>query len=191
MFKISLIKKTFLPNLENTSYNYNLDYITKFNLINIFSKTLCTKITLNFGFKDIKFDKKQMILHFFLLELLSNQKCVLTTSRKNIIALKIKKGAVTGCKVTLRNASLASFLDTLILGLPRSEIFKGFSFKKSTYKHNTFSTKINNLFMFYTLESEITQFITTMDISFNFNTTNDLEKRFFFTYQKIPLNFFN
>jgi hypothetical protein len=30
-----------------------------------------------------------------------------------------------------------------------------------------------------------------MDISFNFNTTNDLEKRFFFTYQKIPLNFFN
>ena len=87
-----------------------------------------------------------MILYFFLLELLSNQKCILTTSRKNLISFKIKKGSVTGCKVTLRKKSLSFFLDTLILGLPRSEIFKGFSFKLNSFKSNTFSTKLKDLF---------------------------------------------
>lgn len=190
MFKISLKQNIFLPNFENNTYNYNLAYLTKFNLINTFSKKKCTKITLNFGFKEIKFDKKQMILHFFLLEILSNQKCVITTSRKNLIAFKIKKGSVTGCKVTLRKTYLESFLDSLVLGLPRSEMFKGFSFKKNSKKYNTFSTKINNLFIFYSLESELNSFIKTMDITFNFNTINDVEKRFFFTYNKLPLKYF-
>ena len=190
MFKNTLKKNNFLPNFENFNYNYNLDYITKFNKINTFSKTKCIKISLNFGFKEIKFDKKQMILHFFILELLSNQKCVITVSRKNLISFKIKKGSVTGCKITLRNNQLNSFLDTLILGLPRSEMFKGFSFKKNSNKHNTFSTKLKNLFIFYSLESDINSFIKSIDISFSFNTVNDLEKRFFFTYNKIPLKYF-
>jgi len=131
-----------------------------------------------------------MVLFFLLMELFCNQKCVVTISRKNILSLKIKKGSITGCKVTLRKENLLLFWETLVLGFPRSEMFKGFSFKKDTVKKNTFSTKITNLFIFFTLESELNQNITALDINFNFNTINDLEKCFFFTASKIPLKYF-
>lgn len=131
-----------------------------------------------------------MIIHFFLLELLTNQKCVITTSTKNLIAFKIKKGSITGCKVTLQNKNLFNFLETLLISLPRSEIFKGFLFKKNTFKNHGYSTKITNLFIFYMIESELTNFIKYVDITFNFNTISDIEKRFFFTYNRFPLNKF-
>lgn len=193
LFKNNMKKTNFLLNLlttaEDNFFNYKLDQNTTFNNLNIFSKKHCKKITLNFGFKDIKFEKKSMVLYFFILELMTNQKCVITTSRKNLIALKIKKGSITGCKITLQRKFLYVFLETLLLSLPRSEIFKGFLFKKNTLKHHSYSTKITNLFIFYTVESELTNFIKYIDITFNFNTINDVEKCFFFTYNHIPLNY--
>jgi len=179
-----------LPTTEDFTYNYNLDFLTKFNTTSILTEKKCIKISLNFGFKGIKFEKKQMILHFMLLELLTNQKCVLTTSKKNLIAFKIKKGSITGCKVTLRKEYLDMFLNTLLLALPRSEVFKGFTFKKNSKKYNNFSTKLKNLFIFYTIESEMNSIIKNIDISFSFNTLCDFEKRFFFAYNKMPLTFF-
>jgi len=106
-----------------------------------------------------------------------------------LILFKIKKGSITGCKVTLQKKNLHAFLENLSLSLPRSEVFKGFSFKKNSIKHHSFSTKIKNLFIFYTLESELTNLVKYVDISFNFNTVADCEKVFFFTYHKIPLKF--
>ena len=127
-------------------YNQKLDFLTKFNLINNLAQKNITKITLNFGFKNIKFEKKKMILFFMVLELITNQKCILTSSRKNLIFLRIKKGSITGYKVTLRKANLFNFLDNLLLALPRSENFKGFFYNKKTKKHNNFSTRLEDLF---------------------------------------------
>jgi len=141
----SLYKMNCIRVSEDFNSNYLIDNNTKFNNVHNFVSKNCNKISLNFGFKEIKFEKKQMVLYFLLLELLTNQKCILTVSSKNLILLKIKKGSVTGCKVTLRNENLYSFIDTLIIALPRSETFKGFSFKKNTFKYHSFSTKIKNL----------------------------------------------
>ena len=74
-----------------------------------------------------------------------------------------------------------------MLALPRSENFKGFFYNKKTKKHNNFSTRLEDLFIFHTLESEIVSFIKTLDISFSFNTINDEEKFFILTYYKLPL----
>jgi len=128
-----------------------------------------------------------MILFFMILELITNQKCVLTSSRKNLIFLRIKKGSITGCKVTLRKKNLFNFLDNLLIALPRSENFKGFFYNTNTMKHNNFSTRIEDLFIFHSLESEIDSFVKTLDISFSFNTINDDEKFFILTYFKLPL----
>lgn len=174
---------------EDVCYSHFLNNFSKFNSLQSFEKINCLKITLNFGFKDFNFEKRQMIQYFFLLELLSNQKCILTKSSKNLIAFKLKKGSVTGCKVTLRNLNLNAFIETLNLGLPRSEIFKGFLFKTTSDKYNSFSTKIQNLYIFYNLEFEVGNRTHTLDISFKFNTCCDLEKSFFFTYSKLPLNY--
>lgn len=63
------------------------------------------------------------------MECLTQQKCTLTFSKKNIINLKIKRGFITGCKLTLRKYNLYALLESLLLGLPRSEVFNGFLFK--------------------------------------------------------------
>lgn len=170
MFKKTSKILIYLLNNEEIFLNYKIDLITKFNLIQKENLIFCKKISLNFGFKDIKFDKKQLILYFILLELLSNQKCVLTISTKNLIHLKIKKGMVTGCKVTLRKSNLFEFLNLLLLSLPRSEIFIGFRLKETSQKILAFSTKLKNLFIFYTIESEILSYVKYLDISFNFDT---------------------
>lgn len=44
---------------EDFFYNHKLDFLTKFNVINNLSQKNINKITLNFGFKDIKFEKKK------------------------------------------------------------------------------------------------------------------------------------
>lgn len=44
---------------EDFTYNYKLDFITKFNLINNLAQRKIFKISLNFGFKNINFDKKK------------------------------------------------------------------------------------------------------------------------------------
>ncbi len=175
---------------EDFNTNYFIDNNTKFNNIHHFVLKNCNTISLNFGFKEIRFEKKQMVIYFLLLELLTNQKCILTASSKNLILLKIKKGSITGCKVTLRNENLNTFIDTLLIALPRSEVFKGFSFKKTTFKNHSFSTKIKNLFIFYTLESELMNYVKTIDLTFKFNSINDKEKCFYFTYNKLPLKYF-
>jgi large subunit ribosomal protein L5 len=188
MFKKTFVINENISSYENYYFNYNLDFLTKFNIHNYYAKTFCKKISLNFGFKEIKFEKKQMILYFFLLELLTNQKCSLTFSRKNLINLKIKRGAVVGCKVTLTNKNLFNFLDLIMLSLPRSEVFKGFLLKKNTFKNNTYSTQLKNLFIFYPLESDIINTVKTLDLTFKFNSLSDLNKSFFFTFFKIPVN---
>jgi len=118
----------------------------------------CLKIVLNIGFKAIKFEKKRMVLHFLLLELLTSQKCVITVSKKNLIAFKIKKGSVTGCKVTLRAEHLQLFFDTLLLALPRSEVFKGLAFKLDTNKSNSFFNKITKFIYFLCFRIRTTLF---------------------------------
>ena len=66
--------------------------------------------------------------------------------------------------------NLFEFLDNLIISLPRSENFKGFYFNKKTNKQHCFSTNIEDLFIFYPLESEIVSYIKTLNITFNLKT---------------------
>lgn len=169
MIKFSLNFNDLSASYENYFFNYNLDFVSKFPIQNQYTKNFCAKISLNFGFKDIKFDKKQMILYFFLMELLTNQKCVLTTSRKNLINLKIKRGNIVGCKLTLRRKNLYDYLDLLILSLPRSEIFKGFFLKKNSQNKNVYTTSLKNLFIFYPLELDILNSVKNLDLTFTFN----------------------
>jgi large subunit ribosomal protein L5 len=176
-----------LRTYDDYIYNHKLDFLTKFNIINNLSQKSFNKISLNFGFKNIKFEKKKMILFFMVLELITNQKCVLTSSQKNLVYLRIKKGSITGCKITLRSTNLYNFIDNLVLALPRSEVFKGFIFNIKTNKQHNFSTKLQDLFIFHSLESELLSYINVLDITFSFNTYNSFEKFYIFTYNKMPL----
>jgi large subunit ribosomal protein L5 len=109
---------------EDFLYNQSLYSLTKFNQINKFNQKKIHKIILNFGFKNVNFDKKKFLTFLMILELISGQKCVLTVNNKKHTRFKMKKGTVVGCKITLRKKNLYEFLDTLQLSLPRIENFK-------------------------------------------------------------------
>ena len=90
-------------NLQNHYKNiivYN--FLSKLNLQNIFEIPKITKICLNIGFKDSNIEKKKLINIILLLKLITNQKPLITKSKKNDIFLKIKKNSIIGCKITLR-----------------------------------------------------------------------------------------
>ena len=77
-------------NLQNHYKNitiYNL--LTKLNFKNIFEIPKITKICLNIGFKDVNIEKKKLINIILLLKLITNQKPLITKSKKNNIFLKI------------------------------------------------------------------------------------------------------
>ena len=71
---------------ENSIYNENLNAITIFPYSNVYKKVKFYKIILNFSFKSINFKKKKVLPFFLAMELLVNQKCIVTLSSKNVLA---------------------------------------------------------------------------------------------------------
>ena len=89
-------------NLKNHYQNVVIyDLITKLNFKNIFEIPKINKICLNIGFKNSNKKKKKLTSIIVLLKLITNQQPIVTKSKKNNILLKIKKGSIIGCKVTL------------------------------------------------------------------------------------------
>jgi len=172
---------------NNNFYTTQLEILTKFNLLNNLSIIKCKTIILHFSFKDILFNEKKVIPFFLALELITGQKATVSVAKKPILVLKINKGTLTGCKVTLRKKQLFKFLDYLILALPRSENFKGFFLEKIKKSNkNTFLTTLRNLFIFYQLESELDTNVQQLQIIFLFNTLIKEEKIFLLSSYKIP-----
>lgn len=135
-----------------TNYKTNYDLINKSFFKSIFKIVKLTKIVLNIGQKDCK--KEKILSVILALELLTNQQGSFTKSKKNIIELKIKKGAIVGCKVTLRKKSMFSFLEKLVLFyFPKIKDFKGFQINQGN-----FSFSVKNILNFFELSDEFSQF---------------------------------
>lgn len=180
-----------ITNLRFKTYSkeiIELDYITKFNLINNHRQGKIKEIVLNFSFKNIDFNKKKVIPFFMTLELITGQKCKITRSSQPVMALKLRKGAMVGCKVTLQKDNLYKFLDYLLLALPRSENFKGILIKKvKKSNNNTFSFNLEDLFTFYQAELDLNPIIQYLDVTFIMNTFSFEEKLFLLSSYKFPL----
>ena len=161
-------------NLQNHYKNiiiYNL--VTKLNLKNIFEIPKITKICLNIGCKDTNIEKKKLINIILLLKLITNQKPILTNSKKNIIFLKIKKNSIIGCKITLRKNNIFFFLEKIIFFiLPNLN-----KIKINLKNKNILNFKIKNILFFFELKTEFLKFKNTppLDISIHTNVKNNNE----------------
>lgn len=179
-----------ITNLRFQEY-YNktiaLDAVTKFNYINNHQKSNIKKIILNFSFKQIDFNKKKIIPFFMALELITGQKAFLTRSKKLTMGLKIRKGDIVGCKVTLQHKQLYQFYDYLMLALNRSENFKPFDINQLQKKRHTFSFHLKDLFNFYQVELDLNPIIEEIDITILYNTNNKEEKIFLTSAYKLPI----
>ncbi len=84
------------------------------------------KITINEGIGAGTQDKKIVEEAAAELSLITGQKAVVTTSRKDVSNFKLRKGMAIGTKVTLRNVKMYEFLEKLIrVALPRIRDFNG------------------------------------------------------------------
>jgi large subunit ribosomal protein L5 len=126
------------------------DLLNKFCYKNINDLPKLKKIILNFGCKTN--DMKQLATAVLALELITNQKGILTNSKKSNISLKIRKGNPVGCKITLRKKTMAKFLEKILLDIfPRIKNFNGLT--ASEYlKTNSFSYELHNTLGFSELE---------------------------------------
>ena len=105
------------------------------------------KITINEGIGDATGDKKLVDVAQQELSLITGQKAVVTTSRKDISNFKLRKGMPIGTKVTLRDVKMYEFLERLIrISLPRIRDFNGISEKMDGKGNYTIGIKEQIIF---------------------------------------------
>jgi len=162
-------------NLKNHYQNViAYDLLTKSNIKNIFEITKITKICLNIGFKNANIEKKKLINILVLLKLITNQKPIVTKSKKNNIFLKIKKNSIIGCKVTLRKKNIYDFLEKILIFIIPN-LNKNINLKLKN--KNILNFQIKNILNFFELRKEFLKFkeIPPIDISIHTNSKNNKE----------------
>jgi large subunit ribosomal protein L5 len=150
------------------------DLLTKARYKNIFQLPKITKISLNVGFKKANIEKKKLINIIVLLKLITNQKPIITQSKKNNILLKIKKNSIIGCKITLRKKNIFSFLEKLIIFIiPNLNQKIKFNLKNK----NILNFQIQNILNFFELRREFLKFreIPSLDVSIHTNINKNQE----------------
>jgi large subunit ribosomal protein L5 len=162
-------------NIKNHYKNViSYDLLTKLNYKNIFQLPKITKICLNIGFKNANIEKKKLINILVLLKLITNQKPIVTQSKKNNIFLKIKKNSIIGCKITLRKKNINIFLEKLIFFIIP---YLNRKIKFNIENQNILNFQIKNILNFFELKREFLKFreIPSLDISIHTNTKNNKE----------------
>ena len=105
------------------------------------------KITINEGIGDATGDKKLVDVAQQELSVITGQKAVVTTSRKDISNFKLRKGMPIETKVTLRDVKMYEFLERLIrISLPRIRDFNGISEKMDGKGNYTLGIKEQIIF---------------------------------------------
>ena len=98
----------------------------QFSYTSVMQVPRLVKITINEGIGAGTQDKKIVEEAAAELSLVTGQKAVITTSRKDVSNFKLRKGMPIGTKVTLRNVKMYEFLEKLIrVALPRIRDFNG------------------------------------------------------------------
>ncbi len=132
------------------------------------------KITINEGVGDATADRKLVEVAQQELGLITGQKAVVTTSRKDISNFKLRKGMPIGAKVTLRNVKMYEFLERLIrVALPRIRDFNGVSQKMDGRGNYTLGVK--EQIIFPEIEIEKVTKIIGMEITFVTTAKTDEE----------------
>ncbi len=117
----------YVPTLKKVYKEEIVDKLMKqFSYSTVMQVPSLVKITINEGIGAGTQDKKIVEEAAEELSLITGQKALITTSRKDISNFKLRKGMPIGAKVTLRNVKMYEFLEKLIrVALPRIRDFNG------------------------------------------------------------------
>ena len=125
--EVQELPKGYVPSLKKTYKEEIVDKLMKqFNYTTVMQVPRLVKITINEGIGDGTQDRKVVEEAAEELALITGQKAVITSSKKDVSNFKLRKGMPIGTKVTLRNVKMYEFLEKLIrVALPRIRDFNG------------------------------------------------------------------
>ena len=165
------------------------ELMLKFQYPNVHQIPRVEKILIDTSMKSANFKLKLAPSLILALTLISGQKAAPTLARKGNAKLGIRKGAVTGAKVTLRNEKMFQFMDFLItLVLPRVKNFEGIK-DKSLNDQGNLTIQIKDPFTFPQLEAATNLFnhIGAINITFVTSTTNRNESKCLLRGLTVPI----
>ena len=172
--------------------NYFYTKTLKFDLINKFYYTDLKKlpslkqITLNFSCKTTEL--KTLATHLIALELISNQKGIVTISKHPNLLLKIRKGNPSGCKITLRKNSMMNFLSkSLNETLPKIKNFNGIMTHQKVEKRSALSFSIKDTLTFSELGEHYYLFNSLSNLNLSFVTKVNTKEEMLFLLKSLQL----
>lgn len=173
----------FLKYFCKKTLNYEL--LNKFSYKNTKKLPKIKKIVLNFGCKTS--DIKHLAASLLALELITCQKGRLTKTKYPNAILKLRKGNPVGCKIELRNQKMYNFLEKIIVEVfPKIKNFDGIKFDKSL-KKNALSYKLNDNFVFKTIEEHYYLFNTLPKLNITILATNKETEELSFIIKSLHL----
>ena len=129
------------------------ELMLKFQYSNVHEIPKVTKVVVDTSMRNAGFKLKLTPSVILALTLITGQKAAPTLAKKGNAQLGIRKGAVTGVKVTLRNEKMFQFLDFFItLVLPRIKNFEGIK-AKSLNEEGNLTIQLKDPFTFPQLEA--------------------------------------
>lgn len=169
----------------NYFYNKNLkfDLINKFYYKDLKKLPKLKKIILNSNCKTT--ESKIIAINLLALELITNQKGILTVAKQPNILLKIKKGNPTGCKLILKKSSMLSFLNKSVREIfSKLKNFDGIKIHNKIEK-TSFSFVIKNTLNFPELSENYYLFSNLSNIDLSFVTTTETQEEMLFVLKSL------
>lgn len=169
---------SYAPRLKEQYTNEIVPSLQKeFNYKSIMQVPKLDKIVINQGVGEATSDKRLVDYAVQEMTMITGQKAVVTSSKKDISNFKLRKGMPIGAKVTLRGVKMYEFLDRLIsTALPRTRDFRGVKGKGFDGRGNyTFGVKEQIIFPEINIDK--VNKISGMDITFVTSAKTDEEAK--------------
>ncbi len=158
----------------------------KFEYKSIMQVPKLEKIVINIGLGDTRDNPKGLENAVADLTLITGQKPMITKAKKSIAAFKLREGANTGCKVTLRKDKMYDFAYKLFnVALPRVRDFRGVSANSFDGRGN-YSMGIKEQLIFPEIEYDKIDKLRGMDIIFVTTAKTDEEAKELLTLLGMP-----
>jgi len=130
------------------------DILLKKNKKNVFEGSKINKIIINIGVKDANINANKILAPLLITKMLTQQQPLLTKAKKSIANFKLREGKIIGCKTTLRNKNMDSFLEKLVhIIIPQITDNKFLRYKNRRNK-NHITLGLNDCLIFPELENQ-------------------------------------
>ncbi|MBQ6822532.1 MAG: 50S ribosomal protein L5 [Bacteroidales bacterium] len=146
--EVQALPAGYVPTLKKVYKEEIIEKLTKqFGYTTVMQVPKLVKITINEGVGQGTQDRKVVEEAAEELGLITGQKALITSSRKDVSNFKLRKGMPIGTKVTLRNVKMYEFLEKLIrVALPRIRDFNGIAEKMDGQGNYTLGLKEQIIF---------------------------------------------